>query len=119
MALNKILQGMVTDFQNKYSLDGDSSKIFEHLANYITVTKFHPEAFGDKGDFAFEIQFAEDRRYIRICGLHIFGELLFLSSSTVDKHALVTLGEQRDRFTAQLLRLCLALVRREGCETDP
>ncbi len=51
MALNKILQGMVTDFQNKYSLDGDSSKIFEHLANYITVTKFHPEAFGDKGDF--------------------------------------------------------------------
>lgn len=51
MALNKILQGMVADFQNKYALEGDPSKIFEHLANYITVTKFHPEAFCDKGDF--------------------------------------------------------------------
>lgn len=51
MALNKILQGMVNDFQNKYSLDGNNSKIFEHLANYIIVTKFHPEAFCDAGDF--------------------------------------------------------------------
>lgn len=51
MALNKILQGMVEDFKKKYSLDGDTSKAFEHLANYITVTKFHPEAFCDKGDF--------------------------------------------------------------------
>ena len=51
MALNKILQGMVKDFQNKYSLEGDNSKIFEHLANYIIVTKFHPEAFCDAGDF--------------------------------------------------------------------
>ena len=47
MALNKILQGMVSDFKNKYALDGEPSKIFEHLANYITVTKFHPEAFCD------------------------------------------------------------------------
>lgn len=51
MALNKILQGIVDDFQSKYSLEGDHSKIFEHLANYITVTKFHPEAFCDTGDF--------------------------------------------------------------------
>jgi len=51
MALNKILQGLVVDFQNKFSLEGNTSKIFEHLANYITVTKFHPEAFCDKGDF--------------------------------------------------------------------
>ena len=42
---------MVEDFKKKYSLDGDTSKAFEHLANYITVTKFHPEAFCDKGDF--------------------------------------------------------------------
>ena len=46
-----ILQGMVSDFKNKYALDGEPSKIFEHLANYITVTKFHPEAFCDAGDF--------------------------------------------------------------------
>lgn len=50
MALNKILQGIVSDFKNKYSLDENDSKIFEHLANYITVTKFHPEAFCDAGD---------------------------------------------------------------------
>ena len=35
MALNKILQGIVRDFQTKYSLDGEESKVFEHLANYI------------------------------------------------------------------------------------
>jgi len=51
MALNRILQGIVSDFKEKYSLDGDESKIFEHLANYITVTKYHPEAFCDAGDF--------------------------------------------------------------------
>mgnify|MGYP004551375281 CR=1 FL=1 len=37
MALNKILQGIVRDFQTKYSLDGEESKVFEHLANYIIV----------------------------------------------------------------------------------
>lgn len=42
---------MVSDFKSKYALDGEPSKIFEHLANYITVTKFHPEAFCDAGDF--------------------------------------------------------------------
>lgn len=51
MALNRILQGIVSDFKGKYSLVGDESKIFEHLANYITVTKYHPEAFCDAGDF--------------------------------------------------------------------
>lgn len=51
MALNRILEGMISDFQGKYSLVGDTTKIFEHLANYITVTKFHPEAFSDAGDF--------------------------------------------------------------------
>ena len=51
MALNKILQGIVRDFQTKYSLDGEESKVFEHLANYIIVTKFHPEAFCDAEDF--------------------------------------------------------------------
>lgn len=51
MALNRILQGIVSDFKKKYSLSGDDSKIFEHLANYITVTKYHPEAFCDAGDF--------------------------------------------------------------------
>lgn len=51
MALNKILQGIARDFQAKYTLNGDESKIFEHLANYITVTKFHPEAFCDAEDF--------------------------------------------------------------------
>lgn len=50
MALNKILQGIVRDFQTKYSLDGEESKVFEHLANYIIVTKFHPEAFCDAED---------------------------------------------------------------------
>ena len=51
MALNRILQGMVFDFKNKFSLEGENSKIFEHLTNYVTITKFHPEAFCDAGDF--------------------------------------------------------------------
>lgn len=51
MALDKILKGIVSDFQRKYSLQGSESRIFEHVVNYISVAKFHPEAFNDAGDF--------------------------------------------------------------------
>ncbi|MBE7004589.1 MAG: hypothetical protein E7425_09980 [Ruminococcaceae bacterium] len=51
MALDKILQGIVSDFQRKYTLEGNESRIFEHIVNYITVAKYHPEAFNDAGDF--------------------------------------------------------------------
>lgn len=37
MALNKILQGMVSDFKNKYALDGEPSKIFEHLSTILSI----------------------------------------------------------------------------------
>lgn len=51
MALDKILKGIVSDFQRKYSLEGTEAHMFEHVVNYISVAKFHPEAFSDAGDF--------------------------------------------------------------------
>ena len=51
MALDRILKGIVSDFQRKYSIEGTEARIFEHVVNYITVAKFHPEAFNDAGDF--------------------------------------------------------------------
>lgn len=51
MALNKVLEGMLNDFKKDYLLDiSDKSKEFEYLVNYLIVSKFHPDAFNDKGD---------------------------------------------------------------------
>lgn len=51
MALGKILQGMLDDFKKDYLFDGlEPSKEFEYLINYLIISKFHPDAFSDKGD---------------------------------------------------------------------
>lgn len=51
MALNKILEGILKDFSEKYNLhDLEISKQFEYLVNYLLVSKYHPDAFSDKGD---------------------------------------------------------------------
>ena len=51
MALNKILQGMLNDFKKDYIFESlGASKEFEYMVNYLLVTKFHPDAFNDKGD---------------------------------------------------------------------
>lgn len=51
MALNKILMGILNDFRKCYLCeDKDVSRDFESLINYLVVSKFHPEAFRDKGD---------------------------------------------------------------------
>lgn len=51
MALNKILQGMLNDFKKDYIFESlGESREFEYMVNYLLVTKFHPDAFNDKGD---------------------------------------------------------------------
>ncbi len=51
MALNKILQGMLDDFKKEYLLEiQDISKQYEYLVNYLVISRFHPDAFNDKGD---------------------------------------------------------------------
>lgn len=51
MALNKILQGMLNDFKKDYLFDSlGLSKEFEYFVNYLIISKFHPDAFSDKGD---------------------------------------------------------------------
>lgn len=51
MALNKILQGMLDDFKKDYLFNElEQSKEFEYLVNYLIISKFHPDAFSDKGD---------------------------------------------------------------------
>lgn len=51
MALNKVLEGMLNDFKKDYLLEiTDVSKQFEYLVNYLVISKFHPDAFSDKGD---------------------------------------------------------------------
>ncbi len=51
MALNKILQGMLNDFKKDYIADTlEASKEFEYFVNYLIISKFHPDAFSDRGD---------------------------------------------------------------------
>lgn len=51
MALNKILDGILKDFSKEFNLnDLQISKQFEYLVNYLLVSKYHPDAFSDKGD---------------------------------------------------------------------
>ena len=51
MALSKILLGMLDDFKKDYLFEGmELSKEFEYLVNYLIISKFHPDAFSDKGD---------------------------------------------------------------------
>lgn len=51
MALNKILNGLVHSFSDKYSLqDFDESRLYEYLVNYLVISKFHPDAFSDPQD---------------------------------------------------------------------
>ena len=51
MAVNRILKSMLNTLKDKYSLDGNESKLFEHMVNYVTVSKYHMDAFCEKGDF--------------------------------------------------------------------
>ena len=51
MALNKVLEGILDDFKKEYILEKmELSKEFEYLVNYLIISKFHPDAFNDKGD---------------------------------------------------------------------
>lgn len=51
MALNKILNGILHDFEADYFLQSlDTSKSFEYLVNYLLVSKHHPDGINDKGD---------------------------------------------------------------------
>ena len=51
MALNKILQGMLDDFKKDYIFENvEASKEFEYFVNYLIISKYHPDAFSDKGD---------------------------------------------------------------------
>ena len=51
MALSKILLGMLEDFKKDYLFEGmELSKEFEYLVNYLIISKFHPDAFSDRGD---------------------------------------------------------------------
>ena len=46
MIENKFLQGILSEFVNDYNLENEEeSKSFEHLINYLTVTKLVPDAF--------------------------------------------------------------------------
>lgn len=52
MALDRILSGMLNDFKSSFSLEDikDVGKSFEYLVNYLIVSKYHPDAFPDRGD---------------------------------------------------------------------
>ncbi len=51
MALNKVLEGMLNDFKKDFLLEiPEIPKQFEYLVNYLVISKFHPDAFIDKGD---------------------------------------------------------------------
>lgn len=51
MALNKVLEGMLENFKKDYMIGNlGLSKEFEYFVNYLVVSKFHPDAFSDKGD---------------------------------------------------------------------
>lgn len=51
MALSKILLGMLEDFKKDYLFEKmELSKEFEYLVNYLVISKFHPDAFSDRGD---------------------------------------------------------------------
>lgn len=45
---NKFINGILQEFKSDFKLaDLKESKIFEHLVNYLVVSKLHPEAFDD------------------------------------------------------------------------
>lgn len=51
MALNKVLQGILSNFKKDFDLeDMEQSKAFEYLINYLLISKYHPEAFNDEDD---------------------------------------------------------------------
>lgn len=53
MALNKILMGILNDFKIDYLFEDMAvSKEFEYLVNYLIISKFHPDAFIDRGDLS-------------------------------------------------------------------
>lgn len=44
---NKIVLGILNEFQNDFGLNDDQSKSFEKLVNYVVLSKIDPEAFSD------------------------------------------------------------------------
>lgn len=53
MALNKILMGILNDFKRDYLFEDMAvSREFEYLVNYLIISKFHPDAFIDRGDLS-------------------------------------------------------------------
>ena len=51
MALGKVLKGMLADFSKEYISDElQENRAFEYFINYLIVSKFHPDAFNDRGD---------------------------------------------------------------------
>ncbi len=51
MALNKILQGMLDDFKRGSIFEKiELPRAYEYFVNYLIISKFHPDAFNDKGD---------------------------------------------------------------------
>jgi hypothetical protein len=58
---DQILEGFVTDFNNEYSLNFDSDKLFEYFVNYVIISKKYPKEFniddispGGSGDIGFD-----------------------------------------------------------------
>ena len=44
---NRILLGILDEFQHDFRLNEDESKSYEQLVNYVTLSKYDPDAFSD------------------------------------------------------------------------
>lgn len=80
MALNKILMGILNDFKRDYLFEDMAvSKEFEYLVNYLIISKFHPDAFIDRGDLSRVVvdeksQFGLDAMAIIVNGNLVLGK---------------------------------------------
>ncbi|WP_045496977.1 AIPR family protein [Vibrio hyugaensis] len=48
---NRILLGILDEFQSDFRLSDDEAKSYEKLVNYVTVSKYDPEAFSEPSVF--------------------------------------------------------------------
>lgn len=106
MALNKVLEGILDDFRKDYIIESlGQTKDFEYLVNYLLISKYHPDAFSDKGDLEQVVvdkksQFGLDAIAFVINGNLVFGkddissyakskrldvDLIFIQTKTEDK----------------------------------